>query len=111
MQAVNDSTPRARIGSPRARRAVRRLLPIYLLILPGMALFLLWTLYPLLDAFVMSFFQWNPNPSATSTFLGAANYSRALHDPIFWQAFGNVLLYTIGTVPEQMCWASCSPCC
>lgn len=102
MQAVNDSTPRARIGSPGARRAVRRLLPIYLLILPGMALFLLWTLYPLLDAFAMSFFQWNPNPSATSTFLGAANYGRALHDPIFWQAFGNVLLYTIGTVPEQM---------
>ena len=84
------------------RRTIRRLLPIYLLILPGMALFLTWTLYPLLDALVMSFFQWNPNPTATSTFTGWANYARALGDPIFWQAFGNVLLYTLGTVPAQM---------
>lgn len=89
--------------SRRTRRAaVRRLLPIYLLILPGMALFLLWTLYPLLDALVMSFFQWNPNPRGTSTFLGIANYARALADPIFWQAFGNVVLYTVVTVPTQM---------
>jgi multiple sugar transport system permease protein len=67
-----------------------------------MALFLTWTLYPLFDALVMSFFQWNPNPTATSTFIGWANYTRALGDPIFWQAFGNVLLYTLGTVPAQM---------
>jgi multiple sugar transport system permease protein len=84
------------------QRTFRRLLPIYLLILPGMVLFLTWTLYPLLDALVMSFFQWNPNPTATSTFTGWANYARALGDPIFWQAFGNVLLYTLGTVPAQM---------
>ncbi len=89
--------------SRRTRRAtVRRLLPIYLLILPGMALFLLWTLYPLLDALVMSFFQWNPNPQGTSAFLGVANYARAVTDPIFWQAFGNVVLYTVVTVPAQM---------
>jgi multiple sugar transport system permease protein len=67
-----------------------------------MALFLLWTLYPLLDALVMSFFAWNPNPTGTSTFLGWENYSRALADPVFWQAFGNVLKYTAVTVPGQM---------
>lgn len=94
---------RTATASRRGRAAAaRRLLPIYLLILPGMALFLLWTLYPLLDALVMSFFQWNPNPRATSAFLGLANYRRALADPIFWQAFGNVALYTVVTVPAQM---------
>ena len=95
----------ARSGATTAARrghALRRLLPIYLLILPGMALFLLWTLYPLFDALVMSFFTWNPNPTGTSTFIGWANYARALADPIFWQAFGNVILYTLGTVPAQM---------
>lgn len=103
MQATRSLPARTRgTFASRAWRASRRLLPVYALILPGMALFLLWTLYPLVDAFVMSFFQWNPNPTGTSTFLGWANYDRALHDPIFWQAFGNVLLYAIGTVPEQM---------
>jgi multiple sugar transport system permease protein len=86
----------------RRLRTVRRLLPIYALILPGMILFMLWTLYPLLDALVMSFFDWNPNPTGVSTFRGWTNYSRALSDPVFWQAFGNVLKYTIVTVPGQM---------
>jgi multiple sugar transport system permease protein len=82
--------------------AVRRFLPIYLFILPGMALFLLWTLYPMLDALVMSFFQWNPNPSATSPFVGIENYKQAFSDPILWHAFGNVLSYTAVTVVGQI---------
>ncbi len=101
--AESEQPPRSHAGAaPRRWREARRLLPIYALIVPGMALFLLWTLYPLLDALVMSFFQWNPNPRATSAFLGLDNYTRALGDPVFWQAFGNVLLYTLGTVPAQM---------
>ena len=90
------------VATGRRTNRLRRLFPIYLFILPGMALFLLWTLYPLLDALVMSFFQWNPNPAATSPFIGTANYTQALSDPIFWQAFRNVLLYTVVTVIGQM---------
>ncbi len=86
----------------RRTRTFRRLLPVYLFILPGMALFLLWTLYPMLDALVMSFFQWNPNPAATSPFNGLGNYTQALSDPIFWRAFSNVLSYTVITVAGQM---------
>lgn len=86
----------------RRLRTARRLLPVYALILPGMILFLLWTLYPLFDALVMSFFEWNPNPDGVSTFRGWDNYSRAFADPVFWQAFGNVLKYTAVTVPGQM---------
>jgi multiple sugar transport system permease protein len=83
-------------------RTFRRLFPIYLFILPGMALFALWSLYPLLDAFVMSFFDWIPNPNIQSTFLGLQNYEQALTDPIFWQAFRNVLYYTAITVVGQI---------
>ncbi len=81
---------------------LRRYAPIYLLILPGYALFLVWTVYPLLDAFVMSFFDWNPNPYATSTFTGFSNYTEAFHDPVFFQAFGNVIVYTFVTVLGQI---------
>ncbi len=81
---------------------LRRLLPIYLLVIPGLALFALWTVYPLINAFLMSFTRWNPNPTASSPFVGGDNYGRALHDPVFWQAFGNVVWYTAITVPGQM---------
>lgn len=94
-----SSTPvTARRGTPRWRRLV----PIYLMILPGMALFLFWTLYPLVYAFVMSFFDWNPNPSAESPFVGAANYTRAFADPVLLQALGNVLYYAAVTIVGQM---------
>jgi multiple sugar transport system permease protein len=86
----------------RVWREIRRLFPIYMLILPGMALFSLWTIYPLFYAFVMSFFDWNPNPAKSSPFLGWTNYTNAFHDPVFWQAFGNVVWYAAVTVPAQM---------
>ena len=104
VSSPNSSRTTTRAALPRGRKkcAWRRLLPIYLFILPGMALFALWSLYPLLDAFVMSFFDWIPNPNMQSTFLGLQNYVQALTDPIFWQAFRNVLLYTAVTVVGQI---------
>jgi multiple sugar transport system permease protein len=103
MQATKTlPTYRQASGHNRVWREVRRLLPIYVLIIPGMALFALWTIYPLFYALVMSFFNWNPNPTGTSTFLGWNNYTRAFGDPIFWQAFRNVVWYAVGTVPTQM---------
>lgn len=83
-------------------KRMRRYGPVYLLILPGYGLFLTWTIYPLLDAFAMSFFDWNPNPSATSAWVGLSNYSRAFADPVLYQAFGNVALYTAVTVVGQL---------
>lgn len=103
MQAHSiDSLPVVRQRRSSKWRAFRRLLPVYLFILPGMALFVLWTLYPLLDAFVMSFFDWIPNPNISSTFLGLQNYMQAFTDPIFWQALRNVLEYTVVTVIGQI---------
>lgn len=82
------------------RTRLRRALPAYLFILPGMALFLTWTLYPLVYAFVMSFAEWNL--IKPSRFVGLGNYRRALDDPIFWMALRNTVVYTVITVPGQM---------
>lgn len=79
---------------------LRRLVPIYLFILPATAVFLLWTLYPLGDAFVMSFFHWNL--VGTSPFVGFNNYQRALGDPVFWRAMRNICLYALISVPGQI---------
>jgi multiple sugar transport system permease protein len=82
------------------RRRIRRALPAYLFLLPGMLLFVTWTLYPLLYSFVMSFAEWNL--IKPSRFVGFANYARALRDPVFWLALRNTLFYTLVTVPGQM---------
>ena len=82
------------------RRRLKRALPAYLFILPGMLLFVTWTLYPLVYAFAMSFAEWNL--IKPSRFVGLENYSRALDDPVFWLALRNTAFYTVVTVPGQM---------
>ncbi len=82
------------------RQRLRRNVPAYLFILPGMLLFLTWTLYPLVYAMAMSFAEWNL--IKPSQFIGLDNYRRAFDDPIFWLALRNTLSYTLITVPGQM---------
>jgi multiple sugar transport system permease protein len=94
------SAPAARQDGATLGRRMRRALPAYLFILPGALLFVVWTLYPLLYSFAMSFAQWNL--IKPSQFVGLANYARALRDPIFWLALRNTLFYTLVTVPGQM---------
>ncbi len=91
--AVTSSTP------PRRRR--RNLAP-YLFILPGLLFFLVLWLYPLVEAFRMSLYNWKIMPGAVSEFVGLANYQRAFQDEIFWIALKNTVLYTVVTVPGQM---------
>ena len=60
VQAVDRNVVAKATHVPAGRTlSLRRVLPIYLFILPASVLFLLWNLYPLGDAFVMSFFHWN----------------------------------------------------
>jgi multiple sugar transport system permease protein len=92
-------------GAPAApqrasRKRYRHALTAYLFILPGMLLFLTWTLYPLLYSFAMSFAEWNL--IKPSRFVGLENYARALRDPVFWLALRNTVVYTLITVPGQM---------
>ncbi|HEU5416501.1 MAG TPA: sugar ABC transporter permease [Streptosporangiaceae bacterium] len=52
-----------------------------------MAMFLLFALAPFLHAVWLSFFDWDGITVGTWTGLG--NYSKLLHDPLTWQAFGH----------------------
>ena len=78
----------------------RRLLPIYGLLLPGMALYGLWAAYPLINSFLLSFTQWNL--TKPTVFIGLDNYTRALGDPLFWRSLSSTLGYTIVTVAGQL---------
>lgn len=100
MQATG-TVPEQPVIAPSGQSAKRRqLLIAYLFILPGTALFLLWSLYPLLTAFRMSFYEWNLIKD--SVFVGLDNYRRAFNDPVFWTSVKNTLFYVVVTVPGQM---------
>jgi len=93
------SVPPAR---PRRRRSSTGggLVP-YLFLAPGATLFALTVLYPTVQAFQMSFFDWKLVASA-SKFIGFDNYLRALQDDHFWLALSNSGIYMVFTVVPQI---------
>jgi multiple sugar transport system permease protein len=83
-----------------SRTRVRRLLPIYGLLLPGMLLYGAWAAWPLINSFVLSFTDWSLTKPPTP--VGLENYQRALGDPLFWRALWSTVGYTVVTVTGQL---------
>ena len=78
------------------------LLPALIFLLPGLVLFVLFFLGPMLYSFRISFFEWKIVHPEQSVFVGFRNYQRALSDPIFQRAILNTLAYTVITVTVKM---------
>ena len=74
----------------------------YLFLLPGLALYVLWMIYPLGYEFYISFFDWKIMPGQASRFVGLDNYRNVLQDKNFWLALKNTVRYTVVTVAGQM---------
>ncbi|MCQ2419834.1 MAG: sugar ABC transporter permease, partial [Clostridia bacterium] len=72
------------------------------LLIPGILVFALFTVYPIVKLFVMSFQHWDLSSAFDKSFAGFENYKEVLTDKTFWVAFSNTLLYTLVTVPGQM---------
>ncbi|WP_454855221.1 carbohydrate ABC transporter permease [Rhizobium binxianense] len=73
----------------------------YLFLLPGLVIFGLFILYPIVASQYFSLLDWS-GFDANRTFVGLANYAEILSDPYFWAAFGRSFLFTVATVPAQM---------
>ena len=78
------------------------LLPALIFLLPGLILFVLFFLGPMLYSLRISFFEWKIVHPDQSIFVGFRNYQRALSDPIFQRAILNTLAYTVITVTIKM---------
>lgn len=85
----------------RAKPYYRSYVP-YLFLIPGLALYLLWTVYPLIYQLYISFFDWKIMPGQESKFVGLANYQTASADKIFWLSMRNTAGYAVVTVAGQM---------
>ncbi|GEK58443.1 sugar ABC transporter permease [Marinococcus halophilus] len=68
----------------------------YVLLLPAVLLFLIFTAYPIIASFWLSF---QTTEAGERVFVGLNNYVRLFQDPIFYQALGNTLLLLVLQVP------------
>lgn len=93
-----------RTGLARDSTGVRllRRLEVVPFLLPGLLLFGVFVLWPMLQGLRVSFYNWSIMPGADQQWVGLANYLHAFKDPIVRIALRNTLLYTIVTVPGQM---------
>ena len=80
----------------------QQVIAAYLFIIPGLILYIVFLIYPILKAFQMSFYEWSIMPGEINKFVGLANYVRAYSDPIVGLSLRNTIVYTIVTVPGQM---------
>jgi multiple sugar transport system permease protein len=83
------------------QQALRAASP-YAFLLPGLALFGLFIVYPLLYSLRISFYDWNVINTARSTFVGLENYVTAIESPVFRRAVVNTLAYTVLVVPAEL---------
>lgn len=81
---------------------LRRSLNAALFILPGLLLFTIFLIGPMLYSFRISFYDWKIIKPENSEWVGLANYAKAVGDPIFRRAALNTLVYALVTVPGQL---------
>lgn len=100
---VRRAAPRAalRPAAPVRRRRRVSLTP-YLFLAPGVVLFAVFILLPILQAMQMSLYDWNILRGAASDFVGLDNYIRAFQDDRFWLSLTNSGIYMLFTVPPQI---------
>jgi ABC-type sugar transport system permease subunit len=99
--AAAQAIPAAR-PVKRTWQRVRENWILYLFLLPGFGLLVLFTYYPTGLAFVESFFDWKPG--LRNVFVGLRNYETILKDRVFWISWRNVLIWGFWqfTVPFLM---------
>lgn len=93
--------PVAAARSARRSRIRRTELWAYLFLFPTIALYGLFTVYPIVGSYWYSFLDWN-GFDAVKTFIGLQNYLEAVHDPLFWNAFKVTVLFTVVAVPVKV---------
>jgi sn-glycerol 3-phosphate transport system permease protein len=73
----------------------------WLLLLPAMALLVLFTHWPALATLIDSFYS-TPRQRRAPAFVGLENYRQIVDDPVFWQALSNNLWFALGTIPVSI---------
>jgi ABC-type sugar transport system permease subunit len=78
----------------------QRVLISWAMLAPFLALFAVFLLYPFVRSIFLAAHQ-TYGPGAT-TFVGARNFTLLMHDPLFWRALRNTLVYTLCSLCIQL---------
>jgi ABC-type sugar transport system permease subunit len=70
-------------------------------VLPMLLLLIIFTIYPILESFRMTMYNWKGFGEATQ-FVGFRHFVTVANDPRFWNAFRNTVIYTAILVPIQL---------
>ncbi|MBY3091764.1 carbohydrate ABC transporter permease [Rhizobium laguerreae] len=66
-----------------------------ILLVPALAIYAVFALYPMLNVVILSFQKWN-GLDPQRQFVGLANYAAIFtKDPVFWVAFRNTVIWTV----------------
>ena len=76
----------------------QRLTP-YLFLLPALIVLGLTVFYPALQAFYLSFTQYEYDITQPPVWIGLENFQRLLSDRTFWKTLVNTFVYLVGVVP------------
>ncbi|RAI01728.1 glycerol-3-phosphate ABC transporter permease [Acuticoccus sediminis] len=85
--------------APRRRLGLRLPIAPWLYLAPALAVIGVWIYWPLVEAFILSFYQWNMLPTSTPRPVGLANYENLLTLPEMRIAVRNTVLYIAGLLP------------
>jgi ABC-type sugar transport system permease subunit len=89
-------------GTPvKNRRRRRRVDPwVLLFALPGLALFALFEIWPLIRAFANSLYSWDG--FTPKVWVGFGNYQQIWHASLFWSSAEHTAVYAVGTVVAKL---------
>lgn len=105
MATAQESVTASRIGSRRRRASLRRreTLAFYGFISPWLLGFIFLSLLPLALGFAISLSNFNGfNLHTSLRYVGAANYTRAIHDPELWASLTRTGVFTLIVVPSTL---------
>jgi ABC-type sugar transport system permease subunit len=71
----------------------------YLFIFPALALYITFSAYPLIRGVAIAFSDYRYLIPDHHPFNGLANFSEMVNDPVFWEAFGRSIYYTLVYTP------------
>ncbi len=71
----------------------------YLFLLPALLVLGLTVFWPALQAFYLSFTQYDVDLTQAPRWVGLVNLQKLWRDPVFWQTLHNTFIYLVGVVP------------
>ena len=96
MQDQNSPTLRAnqrRNEPPRPRRVVPKQLVPWVFMAPALLLFSVYVLYPIVNSFILSFYNWDG--LGDKTWVGFGNYIELFDSETFWTALKNNVIWMV----------------